>query len=127
MIITKSRPYNSIKKELSKDDEVGIISCNACARICGTGGEKVMKQLARKLKQDGYKVVDMDLIGIPCDMNQLQKSQLHGDVQIVLACESGVHNLKEIFPKHKIIAGLETIGIGAVNKKGKMELVKRVR
>jgi len=127
MIITKSRPYSEIKKELNKKDEIGIISCNACARMCGTGGEEAMKQLASKLKKEGFKVVDMDLIGTPCDYDQLNKSQLHGNVQIVLACDAGVRNLKKIFPKHKIIKGLKSIGLGAYDHKGNIYLVRRVK
>ncbi len=45
MIITKKRPYNEIKKELSKTDKIGVISCNACARMCKTGAEKPLKSL----------------------------------------------------------------------------------
>jgi hypothetical protein len=127
MIITKSRSYNEIKKELKKSDRIGIISCNMCARVCGTGGEKALNNLASKLKKDGFKVIDTDLIGTPCDRNQLQKNQLHGNVQIVLACDAGVYNLRKIFPKHKIIPGLETLGIG-VSRKGKdIELIKEVK
>ena len=113
MIVTKSRSYVDLKKDLKKSDEIGIISCNACARMCKTGGEVRLKELGGKLKKDGFKVVDMDLVGTPCDYNQLNKSQLHGNVQIVLACDAGVYNLKKLFPKHKIISGTVTLGIGA--------------
>jgi hypothetical protein len=127
MIITEKRAYPKIKKELNKKDKIGIISCNACANICNTGGEKQMKKLAKKLEKDGFNIVDMDLIGIPCDYSQLNKSQLHGDTQIVLACDSGIHNLKKLFPKHKIIPGLKTMGIGAHDHKGNVDLVREVK
>lgn len=127
MIVTKSRPYHEIKKELKKSDSIGIISCNACARMCGTGGEKVIEKLAEQLKKDGFNIVDTDLIGTPCDINQLQKNQLHGNVQIVLACDAGNYSLKKIFPKHKIISGTITLGIGA-NQGGKnITLVRKVK
>jgi len=126
MIVTKARPYAELKKELKKTDEIGIISCNACARMCGTGGEKVMMRLANRLKKDGFKIVDTDLIGTPCDYNQLQKSQLHGNVQIVLACDAGVYNLKKLFPKHKIIGANIILGIGAHDGK-KINLVRGVK
>jgi len=127
MIITESKPYSEIKKELKKSDRIGVISCNACARMCGTGGEKPMRILSDKLIKDGFKVVDMDLIGIPCDKNQLQKSQLHGNTQVVLACDAGVYNLKKIFPKHKIISGTKTLGIGANDNGKNIHLVCRVK
>ncbi len=126
MIITKKRAYEDIKKELKKTDKIGIISCNACARICKTGGEKVMKGLAKKLKKEGFNIVDVDLIGTPCDYSQLQKSQLHGNVQIVLACDAGIYNLKKLFPKHKIISANITLGIGAHDGK-KITLVRKIK
>lgn len=126
MIVTKALSYSVIKKELKKSDKIGIISCNACAKLCGTGGEEVMNLLAERLKKDGFNVVDMDLIGTPCNRDLLNKSQLHGNVQIVLACEGGVYNLKKIFPKHKIISGNKTIGLGAHRGGKKIVVVKRL-
>ncbi|MCK4650376.1 hypothetical protein KAT36_04045 [Candidatus Pacearchaeota archaeon] len=127
MIITKAFPYSAIKKQLKKSDEIGIISCNACARLCGTGGEKAMAQLAKRLKKDGFNVVDMDLIGNPCNYDLLNKSQLHGNVQILLACDAGLYNLKKLFPKHKIISANRTIGLGAHDKGRNIVLIKKIK
>ncbi len=125
MIVTKSLPYSKIKKHLKKTDKIGVISCNSCVRICGTGGEKQMNALAFKLKKDGFNVVDIDLIGAPCNYELLNKSQLHGNVQVVLSCDAGCYNLKKLFPKHKIIPALKTLGLGAHDGK-KVALVKKV-
>ena len=127
MIITKPLPYSKIVSQLKKSDKIGIISCNACARLCNTGGEKEMKKLASKLKKQGYNIVDMDLIGTPCNYDLLNKSQLHGNVQIVMACDAGVYNLKKLFPKHKIISANKTLGIGAHEGGKKITLVKKVK
>lgn len=127
MIITKSINYSEIKKKLKKSDKIGIVSCNACARFCNTGGELKMEELSSKLKKDGFNVFDSDLIGVACDMDQLKKEKLKGNVNIVLACDSGVYNLKKLFPKHKIIPGTKTLGIGAYNHKGQITLVRRVK
>jgi len=126
MIVTKLKPYGEIKSQLKKSDKIGIISCNACARMCNTGGEKQMKKLSNRLRKDGFNVVDNDLIGTPCNFDLLNKSQLHGNVQIVLACDAGVYNLKKLFPNHKIISGLKTLGVGAYDKKGNINLVRKV-
>ncbi len=125
MIISKFKPYKEIKSQLKKSDKIGIISCNACARMCGVGGKEVMEKFAKKLEKDGFNIVDKDLIGTPCDFDQLNKNQLHGNLQIVLACDAGVYNLKKIFPKHKIIPALNTIGLGSFDHKGNIELVKK--
>jgi len=127
MIIQKSLPYSRIKSQLKKSDKIGVISCNACARLCGVGGEKPMQQLASKLKKDGFKVVDTDLIGTPCDYDLLNKSQLHGNVQIVMACDAGIYNLKKLFPKHKIISSNKTIGLGVHDKGRNLKLIRKFK
>ena len=127
MIVTKSKSYKEITSQLKKSDKMGVISCNACARLCKTGGEKVMMKLVSKLKKDGYNIVDTDLIGTPCNYDLLQKNQLHGNVQIVLACDAGVYNLKKLFPKHKIISANKTLGIGVHDKGKNVKLVMKIR
>ena len=127
MIITGIKPYGLIKSKLSKKDQIGIISCNSCPKICETGGEKEMKKLARRLKKDGFNVVDMDLIGRACDFDLLKKDELHGTTTIVLACDAGAYNLHKLFPKRKIIIALNTIGLGAFDHKGNLTLVKKFK
>jgi len=107
MIITEAKPYGIIKARLKKEDKIGIIACNSCARMCETGGEKAMKKLASRLKKDGFNVVDTDLIGIACDFDQLKRKRFKGKVHIALACDAGVYNLKKLFPKAKIIPALD--------------------
>ena len=127
MIIQKSLPYLKIKSQLKKSDKIGIISCDSCARLCNAGGEKIMNQMANKFKKDGFEVVDIDLIGNPCNYDLLNKSQLHGNVQIVMACDAGVYNLKKLFPKHKIIAANKTIGLGVHDKGRNLKVIKKFR
>lgn len=127
MIITKLKSYREIKSKLNKKDKIGIVSCNSCVRRCNTGGEKVMKELAKNLKKDGYNVIDTDLIGVACDFEQLKKDELKGEVNIILACDSGAYNLKKLFPKKKLVYALNTIGLGVYNYKGNFALVRKVK
>lgn len=127
MIITELKPYGMIKSQLNKKDKIGIVSCNACARRCETGGKKEMKIMAARLKKDGFNVVDTDLIGIACNFDQLKKDELHGNTTIVLACDAGVYNLKKLFPRKKIITALDTIGLAAFDKKGNITLIRKFR
>lgn len=125
MIVTNSKSYKGIKSQLKKTDRIGIVSCNACARMCHTGGDLIMKDFSNKLKKDGFNVVDMDLIGIACDFDQLKKDELKGNVTIVLACDSAVYNLKRLFKSRKIIPALNTLGIGVYDHKGHITLTKK--
>jgi hypothetical protein len=127
MIVTSSKPYKEIKSKLKKSDKIGIVSCNSCARMCHTGGELKMKEFSDNLKKEGFNVIDMDLIGTACNFDQLKKNELKGDVTIVLACDSAVYNLKKLFKKRRIVPALNTLGIGAFDSKGKINLVKRFK
>jgi len=127
MIITEMKPYGLIKSKLNKKDQIGIVSCNSCPRICETGGEEKMKEIAGRLKKDGFNVVDMDLIGRACDFDLLKKDELHGTTTIVLACDAGVYNLHKLFPKRRIIIALNAIGLGAFDHKGNLTLVKKFK
>lgn len=124
MIITKVRPYEEIKADLDKEKTIGIVSCNTCARLCQTG-RKAMEELAKRLKKDGYRVVDTDLSGSPCFFQTLAATQLRAEITIVLACEAGPFILQKAFPRKKLVSGLVTVGLGAVDEKGKVEVVKR--
>ena len=123
MIITKSIPYEKLKKKLDRNKTIGIVGCNTCARMCGTGDKKAMLRLKRKLKKDKFKVVDMDLVAVACCEDQIAREKYDGDITIVLACDGGVHNVRK-FSK-KVIPGLITFGVGAWDMKGNHKLVKR--
>ena len=126
MIVTKARDYEKVKEELDPKKTIGIVSCNTCVRFCQTGGVEIMEDWKKKLTADGFKVVDTDLIGAPCLFQEIAATRLRGEITIVLACESGLHNLKEAFPGQALVAGLETVGLGAVDKEGKVKLVEEL-
>lgn len=124
MIITEQKPYGMIRTQLTKEDKISIVSCNTCVRICETGGEKAMNELADKLSKDGFTVLNKDLIGAACDFDQIKDKKVGGNAIIVLACDAGIYNLKKLFPEKKIIPALDTIGLGVWDEKGDITLIK---
>jgi len=125
MIVTYSKPYGIIKGELKKWKKVGVVSCNSCARACETGGKEKMEELANRLKQDGYEVVDMELLPMACNIEAAKKPSYQADQLVVLACDSGVCTLQTIFPNKIVIPALDTIGIGARDNVGNIFLMRR--
>jgi len=124
MTITEPKPYGMIKSQLKKSDKIGLVSCNACVKFCETGGEEKMQKMAERLKKDGFNVVDVDLIGVACDLDQVKKETFDGEVTIVFACDAGVFNVKKLVGNKKVITALDTIGIGTRDKEGNINLVK---
>ncbi|MBN1494489.1 hypothetical protein JW911_01985 [Candidatus Peregrinibacteria bacterium] len=125
MTITESLPYGIIKSQLKKTDKIGIVSCSACVSFCETGGKEKMDELAERLIKDGFNVVDKDLIGIACDLEQVKKIEFEGDVIIVLSCDAGVYNIKKMVGYKKVIPALNTVGIGVRDAQGNINLVRK--
>ncbi len=125
MIITSSKPYGVIKGMLKKWKKTGIVSCNSCARACETGGRKKMEELAERLKNDGFEVVDTDLVPMACDIDLVKRPEYDGDVLVILGCDAGVFTYQTLFPAKKIVPALNTIGLGARDRQGNIFLMMK--
>ncbi len=125
MIVTSTKPYGVIEGWLQKEDKVGVVSCNSCARICETGGRIGMDEMADRLRDDGFSVVDEDLLPMCCNLDTVSKAEYDGDVLVILACESGVYTLEKLYPDKKVIAALNTIGLGARGASGIIYMMKQ--
>jgi len=125
MIVNSSKPYGGVKGMLKKWKKIGIVSCNSCARACETGGRDKADELAVKLRQDGFEVVDVELLPMACNVDAAKKSEYKGDLLVVLACDSGAYTLQSLFPYKTIIPAQNTIGLGARDTQGDFFIIKR--
>lgn len=125
MIITSSKPYGVIKGMLKKWKTVGIVSCNSCARACETGGKEKMDELATRLKQDGFNVVDTELLPMACNIDAAKKPNYQADYLVSLACDSGVLTLQSLFPGKVVVQALDTIGLGARDVQGNIFIMRK--
>ena len=125
MIVTSLKPYGMIRGMLRKWKTVGVVSCNSCARACETGGKEKMEELANRLKQDGFQVLDTELLPMACNIDAAKKPDYKADYLVVLACDSGVCTLQSLFPSKVVVPALDTIGIGARDVQGNIFLMKR--
>ena len=128
MIVTDTKPFGMIKAELNKNDKISIVSCNDCSRLCGTGGKKGLEEMKKVLEDSGYNVVDTFLLAPVCDKDldkRIVKPQ--GNVVLVLACDSGYHNINILFKDKKVIPALDTIGLGAFDEKGDIFMIREFK
>jgi hypothetical protein len=125
MIITSSKPYGVVRGMLKKWKKIGIVSCNSCARACETGGKEKLDELAARLRQDGFEVVDSELIPMACNVDAVKKPDYQGDFLVVLACDSGVCTLQSLFPTKIVVPALDTIGIGARDVQGNIFIMRK--
>jgi len=132
MIITESKPFGVIKEELDeiKPKSIAVISCNSCARLCGTGGEAGLINMVSELKKAGFNVSYTAVVPIMCNMSiehqTLDKNKVNeAEVIIALGCAAGELILSKMFPNKKIISALDTIGLGAIGENHDLFLVKK--
>ena len=125
MIVTSLKPYGMIRGMLRKWKTVGVVSCNSCARACETGGKEKMDELANRLRQDGFQVLDTELLPMACNIDAAKKPDYKADYLVVLACDSGVCTLQSLFPSKVVVPALDTIGIGARDVQGNIFLMRK--
>lgn len=125
MIVTNAKPYGVVRGMLRKWKKIGIVSCNSCARACETGGKEKMEELATRLKNDGFDVVDTELIPMACNIDAVKKPEYKADMLVVLACDSGVCSLQSLFPTKIVLPALETIGLGARDLQGNIFVMRK--
>ena len=59
-----------------------------------------------------------------CDLDQVKKETFDGDVIIVFGCDAAIYNVKKLVGDKKVLAALDTVGIGTRDKEGNLSLVK---
>ncbi|MCK4327921.1 MAG: hypothetical protein KAW41_05660 [Candidatus Diapherotrites archaeon] len=128
MIVTDTKPFGMIKAGLKKGDEVSVVSCNQCARLCGTGGKEGLDEMKEKLGEGGYGACDEFLFAPVCDESLCRKIlKPKGSVILVLACEAGVSSIKRVFKTKKVISALNTTGLGAFDEDGCIFMVREFK
>lgn len=85
-----------------------------------------MEELAGRLKQDGFEVLDTELVPMACNVEALKKPAYKGDFLIALACDSGVFTLQSLFPNKTVIPALDTVGLGARDLQGNIYVMRKL-
>lgn len=114
MIFSNSIKYEDLTSKLDKENDViTIIGCNTCIRVSGAGGPEKMKELALKLRKDGYNVKDGIMLPYACMEPYLAAIKIPHQINtiICLACTSGVSNLRRNYPELKIVETVDNIGL----------------
>jgi hypothetical protein len=121
MIFTKPLSYDEIKKKLNNEDVITIISCQACARASGSGGEEKMKELALNLRSDGFNVKDGYTINAVCTPKVIQaKLDKKVNTVITMSCSAGAANASNMLAVNKVVGTSTDIGLMSVNTKEKV-------
>lgn len=102
MIVTKSKSKEKILSFLKEYNNVFLVGCNTCAKLCKTGGLDEVLQMEKLLNENGIKVTGMDVLDEGCHI-QLAKKELRlhsreikeSDCILVLSCGAGVQAVSQ--------------------------------
>ncbi|MBF9018399.1 MULTISPECIES: hypothetical protein [unclassified Oceanispirochaeta] len=113
MIFAKALKYEDIIKNLDRENDViSMLGCETCVRVAGCGGRKAMKELALKLREDGFNVKEGFLVPTACNP-KITFAKLDKEINTVvsMACSAGGSNIKRLFPECKLIESSEDVGL----------------
>jgi len=127
MIITRNISYDVLKGMLNKAKRTGIVACDSCSSACDTGGRKKLDEITVRLKEDGYDVMQTELILMPCNVDLKEISGFEVDEFLILACDAAVNTFQMLFSSKKIIPGLNTIGYGTRDAQGNIFIIKDLK
>lgn len=120
------KPFGVVKGMLRKRKKIGIIACNSCARACETGGREKMDEIAGRLENEGFEVVQKELVPMACNIDLAKKPEIVADELVVLACDGALMTLQMLFPSKKPIPALNTLGLGARDNQGNILIMKQI-
>ena len=81
MIITTSKPIETVKEMLSKYEKVFIVGCGDCCATCRTGGTEEVEAMVDKLK-DEKEIKSSIVIESPCDQRVAKRDLRRVDKEI---------------------------------------------
>ena len=132
VVITTKKPKEEVLEALNNYNakKVLIISCGTCAALCQTGGTEGAKEMKEWLDQEGFEVIDTEVIEEICD-NRVMKKDLRkldaevseSDVILSMGCGLGVQSivtvLQKSHPNIPVLISNDTKFIGMTERIGR--------
>ena len=129
-IITTKKPFEEVLGALKSVNKIGLISCGSCAAMCQTGGTEGAKEMAEKLKQEGFQVVITIVPEEVCDNRVMMKDfrkidEDLGEIDAILtlSCGLGVASITQVLsrkhPDIPVFIGTNTEFMGMTERIGR--------
>jgi hypothetical protein len=121
MIGTVPKPFDEIRDALNGRQNIAVVGCNGCAKVCHTGGTEQVAELAQKLRDAGKIIileetpertcyVDKTTTALGPHMDRLKQA----DAILVLGCGGAVQITRQVLENHHLTlpikTGLDSVG-----------------
>jgi ferredoxin len=124
MIITTSKPFEEVLKELEGAKSVFIVGCGSCATTCETGGEPQVAEMKAALEAEGKTVTGTLVYEEVChELNTKRKFRESKDAVeaadgfLVMACGAACQSVREATEKG-VHPACNTVFLGNIQRLG---------
>jgi len=123
MIITRQKPLSEVFDYIKKAKKVFLIGCNLCATVCKTGGEDQVKDMEKRLKENGKTVTGWAVLDPACNLLEIKrlyrknsKEIDSADAILSLSCGGGTQAIIEIIKEKEVFPVNDTLFQGEITK-----------
>ncbi|MHA1143654.1 MAG: hypothetical protein ACTSRW_02885 [Candidatus Helarchaeota archaeon] len=123
MIITISKPLDTVKETLKSYKNIFILGCGDCCATCRTGGTEEVKAMIDKLKDD-FNITGSIVVEAPCDgrvakrdLRRVKDQIEKADAILAMTCGLGVQSVA-LLTKETVIPANNTWGMGIIEGLG---------
>ena len=127
MIITEKKPFEEILEYLENEEKIFIVGCGDCAKLCQTGGQREVEEMAEKLSQAGKIITGWIVSDGPCnnlrvarELRTVPEKVAQAEGILVLACGAGIQAVADLTQK-PVHPGLNTLFLGNIKRYGSFE------
>ena len=126
MIVGERKPFEEIQGLLGGYNNILLVGCGTCVKVCFTGGDKEVAVLASQLRLAAAKgkkkrAIDEMTVERQCEtefVDEVAKQFKGHDVIMSMACGAGVQMLAERFPDVPVLPAVNTTFLGLLQKQG---------
>jgi ferredoxin len=121
--ITRQKPFEEIKEQLSDFDRVFIIGCGTCTTMTKTGGIDQVLAMKGQLQEMDKLVTGTTVIPIACDemtevaIEENKRAIQNSTAILIMTCALGVHKVSTYIDR-PVIPALDTLFIGVEDSPG---------
>ena len=125
MLISEQKPFEEILTYLDGDKNIFLIGCKGCAEGWGSGGEKQVAEMRKRLREQGKTIAGSVVVDMLCDstltrlkLRTYKKEITAADSILVLTDGVGVQTVAEIVNK-VVHPGCNTLSAGGAHAEWK--------
>ena len=121
--ITKQKPFEEIKEQLTGLDRPFIVGCGTCTTMTKTGGIDQVLEMKERLQELDKRVSGWTVIPTACDeMTEVAMKENSAALQsasciLAMTCALGVHRISS-YINHPVIPALDTLFIAVEETPG---------